>query len=210
MRARAIQMIPLIRKNVDVFMEVVAKKCYDSRAGNQIGTLLAGAWCLENDSVASPEVAKEFSERHDWTDSGIEVEFDEMKVFNIIVQSLVPIIEDSKTVVRTVLQLVGLAFGRTDFDLSAPDELFPSIRISKGAANDTLMKYGMKVVDNIFFICTGSQHVEKMLVGTPYKDNWSKLIQRIVGAGVSCCRIDGRSQRAIAIPMSVIFEDEEK
>ena len=208
LRARAIHSIPIIKKNINVFGEAVATKLCDNRIGNQVGTLLAGAYCLTTDRVASLEEAVTFINDKDWSDAGALIEGDELKCFNTIVQTLVPIIEDSKTIHRQVLQLIGIACGRTDFVASSKDELFPQALVSPGMANDTLMKYGMKVLNKKLYLSGISTAIEDILKGSPYRDNWKRLLIRIEGAEHGSVRIYDQSSHAIVIPMENIFEEE--
>lgn len=64
--ARALVLLPTILKNVEVFTRVAAKFFGSQREGDQFGTMLAGAWSLCSDAVATDEAAMKLIERYDW------------------------------------------------------------------------------------------------------------------------------------------------
>ncbi len=66
MLARALVMLPKILKNVEVFTRVAAKCFGSQREGDQFGTMMAGAWSLCSDEVATDEQAEKMISRYDW------------------------------------------------------------------------------------------------------------------------------------------------
>lgn len=64
--ARALGMLPTILKNVDVFTRAAAKFFGSQREGDQFGTMMAGAWSLCSDEVATEEQAEKMINRYDW------------------------------------------------------------------------------------------------------------------------------------------------
>lgn len=64
--ARALVLLPTILKNVEVFTRVAAKFFGSQREGDQFGTMLAGAWSLCSDAIATDEAAMKLIERYEW------------------------------------------------------------------------------------------------------------------------------------------------
>lgn len=64
--ARALVMLPTILKNVDVFTRAAARFFGSQREGDQFGTMMAGAWSLCSDEVATDEQADKMMSRYDW------------------------------------------------------------------------------------------------------------------------------------------------
>lgn len=64
--ARALILMPIIHQNVTVFGRAAAKFFGSQREGDQFGTMIAGAWSLTNDTVATEEQAKAMIESFTW------------------------------------------------------------------------------------------------------------------------------------------------
>lgn len=68
LRARAIHLAREIRDNAKIFASVVSKKIGDSRAGDQIGALLAGAFALKSSRMVDIQFATDWVDKQDWSD----------------------------------------------------------------------------------------------------------------------------------------------
>ena len=56
-------LVPVILKNAETFSQAAAAVLSDQRAGDQIGTLMAGAYSLTSDGEISYDAALEFVRR---------------------------------------------------------------------------------------------------------------------------------------------------
>src|SRR5690606_14003540 len=68
LQARAVSLIPTIRHNSRVFAEAAALSVGSRRFGDQIGTLLAGAYALQNRGEVTPAAARAFVDAQQWDD----------------------------------------------------------------------------------------------------------------------------------------------
>jgi putative DNA primase/helicase len=120
LQARTIALIPTIRANVRIFTRAAAEAFDSQRLGDQYGTLLAGAWSLQSSQVATPDQAWQLIEQNNWEPYSQSVEIpDEKRCLQRILQYQIRA-EGSKTVTRTVGELVDVALHHsTDIDVTA-------------------------------------------------------------------------------------------
>jgi putative DNA primase/helicase len=120
LQARTIALIPTIRASVRIFTRAAAEAFDSQRLGDQYGTLLAGAWSLQSSEVATPDQAWQLIEQNNWEPYSQAVEIpDEKRCLQRILQYQIRA-EGSKTVTRTVGELVDVALHHsTDIDVTA-------------------------------------------------------------------------------------------
>src|SRR5688572_27534113 len=67
--ARSVWLMPVILDNAKTFSKAVAVHLGSSRIGDQIGTLLAGAFSQISDKRVSPEAARKWVQEQEWGDA---------------------------------------------------------------------------------------------------------------------------------------------
>lgn len=187
---RSIDMAPVIMESIDVFTEAAATFFGTAREGDQIGALLAGAWCLVNDRLPTPEEALAEIRRYDWGDyqEGKAEEQDDL------VATLMgrPVIRHGGA--RTsVGKLVARAAGYTVDEL----EILPS------GADSELHNFGMKVKDNYLWFHPKNAELLKLMRETKYSSDLRGRLKRIEGASTKDgIRIGEAATSGILIPVS--------
>ncbi|EAU9316235.1 hypothetical protein U9S86_004552 [Salmonella enterica] len=63
---RGMNMLPTIQATIAIFSQVATRFFNSQRSGDQIGTLLAGAWCFTHDEVPDASACQEMIERFEW------------------------------------------------------------------------------------------------------------------------------------------------
>lgn len=181
LQARAIRMIPVIRHNAQVFAEAAALALKDRRMGDQIGTLLAGAYGLHSTGVISREKAVEWIERQNWDEITETTEGnDESMCLRHILSHIVRVETAMHGVKsRSVAELIAKAAAlpnTKDFEASVEE------------CKSTLLRMGIMVCerqqDNAKVIRIASSHREmkRVLQDTAWCESYPRTLQRIQGA----------------------------
>jgi len=204
-RARSISLIPVIRKNALVFGKAIAEKLSNQRLGDQLGTLLAGAYTLYSDNEISIEKARAWVEEQDWAEQiEAEKESDEKRCLSTILQQLIPVIEDGRRIDKSIIELVH----------EAKSEIDPSIFLDKKIeeAQKSLLRIGIRVRHDDIVISNSHEGIKRIMGDGPFAKNWGRLLERLPGTVrlASARFIDGIITRAVAIPMNLVIQKEEE
>ena len=74
-----------------------------------------------------------------------------------------------------------------------------------------LGRHGMTVKDDFFYVSSKHQGVGKILKNSPWEKEWSRVLNRIEGAGdVAQVRFRYSRGRGSAIPLKEVFIEEDK
>ena len=184
LRARAFHRLPLILESVEVFREQAADFFGNQRAGDQIGTLLAGAYCLGSDGKIQPAKALEYIKAQDWGEviKEEEQEEDHDQLLRHILQHVVRVNTPADGALdRTIAQLVGIGFSE-----------FSPTSLNKRVARDALSVFGIFLGDHPtrreLFISPKHRGIERILYGTPWGVNYSRVLLRIPGVNQTAPR----------------------
>ncbi len=201
LRARAIHLIPTIVRNAQTFSRAAAGFFGDQRVGDQIGTLLAGAYVLRSDEEITDSAAKEWIAERDWSEQSVlDAEPDEMRCLNRLLQSVVAVTEDGTRKDRTIGKLVAIVAGRDE-------ELDTTREVNRADAGATLARYGMRATDEELVVSNSHEGLRKLLRDSPWTNNWREILRRLEGtsAKTSFRFGSGTITRAIGIPLDLIF-----
>ena len=210
-RSRAISLIPIIRKNVDIFSKVCSEAFGSQREGDQIGTLLAGAYSLTSQKLMNEDAARDWVAKQDWNRVGNDNnplrDSDEIDCLNTILTSKIKYYEeghmDDRLVIELVEQYTKLRPGTVNSFLIEHAELGKNI-------STTLSRNGIKINKDSIVISNSSTHIKKMLETTQFASKWGTILQRIKGAdSVGSTRFFGITTRATRIPFSAFIDDGE-
>ncbi|MFC1551533.1 hypothetical protein ACFL6P_03095 [Candidatus Latescibacterota bacterium] len=213
MRARSIKMIPVIRKNISIFSQAVASVFGGNmRAGDQLGTLLAGAYSLSSDSVIDYQEALKWVEEQDWSEQQADdIETDEVRCLNKILQHILIVNQDGRRFERSVVNLLALAGDISDSDKQSWEE--DDAEISQNDANATLARNGIRIHHKTKDVLISNSHegIRKILHDTPWARGWNRFLKRCDGAiEYNGVRFEsGTRTRAVSIPIKLIFAEEE-
>lgn len=171
LQARTIELIPVIRESVRVFIKAAADAFDSQRLGDQYGTLLAGAWSLGSRDVPTREQAWDLIERNDWTSYSQSVEVpDEQRCLEHILQHQFRV-EADRVVTRTVGELADIAqHHTTDAHVTATE------------AQAVLGRNGIKAEDGELIVSNTAKAIAIILRDTAWANCWSTVLARLPGA----------------------------
>lgn len=178
MQARAVRMIPVIRQNAKVFAEAAALALKDRRMGDQIGTLLAGAYGLHSTGPISREKAVEWINRQNWDEVNEVAEGrDEQTCLKHILAHIVKVETANAGVKsRNVGDLIARAADKTsDYEILRDDADSALVRIGIMVAKRT---DGTPVVR----FANSHRELKRLLVDTSWAESYSRTLQRLPGA----------------------------
>jgi len=206
-RSRAISMIPVIRKNAEVFSRAAAIIFNEQRLGDQMGALLSGAYSLFNDSEISFEDAKTWIEKHEWKDKQAEEDADEQRCLYHILQHIIIVNDSGKRLERSIMRLITYV---SEIRIGQSEE-FDSV--TQTLAKDTLAMHGLKINTDktILYISNSHRGIANILKDTVWSVGWYRILARIKGAvEKTSCRFEyAMRTRAVGIPLNIIFDKEE-
>ena len=194
--ARSIKMIPVIRQNARVFGVAIAAHLSDQGAGDQLGTLLAGAYSLFSDAAITAEEAAKWIRDQDakgaWADQRIQTDdTDESQCLAHIRQHVLRAQAKFGTVERSVAELVDVSAGR------ATDEV-----LSDRQASESLGRVGLRGDPDGMVISVSHSGLKSILRGTPWERNWARTLRRLPDANAKDwgVRFGAEKTRGIEIP----------
>jgi len=176
LRTRAFTRMGMIIETISIFREQAADHFGNQRAGDQIGTLLAGAYCLGSNGQISPQKALEYIKTQNWDDviKEDEQEEDHDQLLRHITQHVVMVTTPADgTQRRTIAQLIETGFS----DVS-------SSSLNKRVSRDALSVYGIFLGDDLrknVYISQRHLQIERILYGTPWSVNYARILLRIPG-----------------------------
>lgn len=170
---RSFAMLPVIRENAKVFKKAVTAKLNEPRLGDQLGTLCAGAYSLENTGVVTYDDAMKWVEMQDWTRAAPSDEHkDHERCFGYIMQHKVRMVSNGNNQEFSIGELVATAMKEQ-----------PQLDGSLGDRERVLRGYGIRLdrERKVIMIANSDAELEKVMRGTPYM-TWSRLLLRLDGA----------------------------
>lgn len=195
-RARAYQLMPVIRANAKTFARAVAEVLGSQRLGDQVGTLIAGACAYYRSNEISLDDARKWVTDMDFSDAKeAEQVSDEESCLQRILQSQVRFDSERGQLARSLGEVVDAASGSDHIGgLTAID------------ANDILKRYGLMIDGSFLVVANKHAELEKLLKDTPWGSGWRRILGRIDGATSTpeAVRFAGTRSRAVSIPLKFI------
>lgn len=199
LRARTVKLLPVIIKNAQTFSDAVAFELGEQRAGDQLGTLLAGAYSLASENVISYEAACKWVKEKDWSEEkSAETYRDEVALFAYLMEQITRIETQIGSIERNIGELVRLTAGTGDHV------------ITPEMGQDRLKRLGFKVEPNFVLISNTSDWIKKALANTQWSKNHNKILQRLPGSElVTSARFgSGYPTKAVKIPLALIMGED--
>ena len=201
--ARAVALLPIIRRNAETFARAVSIHLGTRRLGDQLGTLLAGAYALHSDKAIGDAEAEAFIRRERW-DSEVEQasDRDEDKLLTVITQSRVAVTQGTR-IEATVGRLIAAVAHPSDREA-----------ITAETADRELKQMGIRferAPEAGIWVSSSHPALRRLLAGTPWASSWSRSLSRLPGASVAqrAKRFAfGHQARAVWIPW-IVLEPEE-
>lgn len=192
-RSRTYHAIPAIRKNAKIMAQAVAEELGSQRMGDQIGTLLAGAYSLISTGLLTLQDAKDYIKGMDFNDAAEAEEVsDELNCINAILQRQIKI------------EYTG--FGSSNKSIG---ELIDQIHASSEpstAEHESLSRHGVRVEGNFLWVANTHSELSKTLRDTPWGSGHRRMLLRISGAqaGEKTAKFAGSGSRYVSIPIESI------
>ncbi|HEF4735532.1 toprim domain-containing protein [Burkholderia multivorans] len=192
---RSIDMAPVIMESIDVFTEAAATFFGTAREGDQIGALLAGAWCLVNDRLPTPDEALAEIKRYDWGDyqEGKAEEQDDL-----IATLMGRPITRQGGMRTSVGKLIARAAGYS------VDEL----EIDPAVADSELHNFGMKVQGDRLLVHPRNPELVKLMRETKFASDLRGRLKRIEGTDTGSgggIRIGEANTNGLRIPLLALL-----
>jgi putative DNA primase/helicase len=217
--ARSVRLMHVIRANAATFKLAVMEKLGNSRAGDQLGTLLAGAVSLHSDRAITLEEAKAYLERKE-TDEGwdwghataADAMKDEERLLARLMQQKLRYEGDGRAVDRTVAELIAMAHteshkGPQDVKNPEPAALLKRNGIAFAAEFwDT-----DRPMDDGVWISNTHESITSWLKDTPWSTGWNRALRRLPGAvssdkkSIKFTKFD--KTKAVFVPLSMLGDD---
>lgn len=195
LQARAVSLIPIIRKNAITFAEAAAMVAKTRRFGDQVGTLLAGAYALHSGQLIDPGEAARWIEAQDWSEQTQDQDVsDKVDCLSYIASQVVRVQDNrDRPADRTIGELVRaivLAVNNTD--------IYPK------DAHDALGRCGIKIEDGYLYVAQSHRYLEKALAETPWESSYGRTLLRLEGAKRShgAVYFAGVRKRAVLVPVT--------
>jgi len=195
--SRALNMLPVIRQNIERFRRICAKHFGTQRDGDQYGTLLAGCWSLMYSTQASDYDVIEMLSKYDFQEHTEDNDQDDaMRALEAILSSKI----------RTV--------GGTEFsvyELIRDSSIGHSGGVDERTARQTLTRHGIRVEPSVgeIWFGTASSALQKLVSDKSFVTDLRGQLLRVPGAK----RLDGpkkmsgTAMRCISVPLDPIIKD---
>lgn len=197
---RSLDLLPVTLKNIDIFAEVAGLKFGSQRDGDQYGTLMAGAWSLTHDGIATPEEARAWLDQYDWSEYLENADTEEsVKALSALLESQIRL---GGGVTVNVYELVKRASGAN----------VPALAIDVEQADAALQRHGMKIRGDRLLLSNNSQELRRLVAGTPYEADLRGQLLRVKGAdryNNRTQKFNGIDSKCISLPLSEILEEDD-
>ena len=196
---RSVDLLPVTMQNIAVFTRAAAEKFGSQRDGDQYGTLMAGAWSLQSDALATPKQAREMLDAYDWDDHMEHAETDESQMaLGALMGAMVSLQGGAKC---TIHELVMLACGRP---VPGAPELTPT---EAGAA---LKRLGLKAEGGSLLLANRMlPPLEEIMRHSQFAADLRGQLLRLPGAAryPKVIRFGGALDRGYSIPLQPLLDE---
>jgi hypothetical protein len=183
--SRTATLLPEVIKCIDVFTEQATKIVGTRRDGDQVGTLMAGAWMVEHDKAATAQEAFSMLGEigvMEYFSSPIEKNDHERMMDEILCHRIV-VSDNNERETVSVAQALSYWFAMKGVTQIAfvDDAKFPGGTIE--SIQRTLEQFGVKPSCHAktakVNIAAGHSGIRKILERSPWRDNYDSLIRRL-------------------------------
>lgn len=196
--ARSVRLLPVIRANAEVFKAALNVHLGSNRVGDQVGTLLAGAYSLHSVNQITPEQALTYVRRQEWdavAPPAALMETDEQKLLTRLTQTKIRINGGEEP---TIERLIRAAWGLEE------DWRQPAV------AERELRAVGLRSDPTGLWVSNTHPALARLLYGTPWSASWARTLARVPGAESSPRTLkfgSMSSTRAVFLPRSALEGD---
>lgn len=198
-RARVFDRAPEILQAIDVFVAAASEKFEDQRLGDQIGTLMGGAWGLGRDRLPTLEEARAELDARDWSDqTQIQAEHsDEEGCLAYVMTTMLPV-ETPTWRGRVSVHDLALKAGGDQLALGDLDGV-----VTADSAVRALGNAGLRVQDGRLLIQNSHPELARIMAHSPYPTNWGAVLARLGNATKTPTpvRVLGNQSRGVLVPL---------
>jgi putative DNA primase/helicase len=188
-RGRVLSKVREMMESVRIFRALGARVLQDTRAGDQTGTLLAGAWMTFNDQPPTEKQAEAFMDSMQWGDVvPTEADTDHSKCLKAFLAHRIDFEDQGHRMMETVGRLIERAL-----DTNIPVE-------SSTSARRGLEQHGVKIDGPGIFVAKHHRGVAAIFRGTVFIDKWDTHFLRIAGAQLGELRFNGPRYKGVYLP----------
>ena len=203
---RTLRLLPIIRYNAETFAQAIARSGSSRRAGDTLGVLLAGAWSLRSNLVATAAQADDFiGQKGGWVKSALsrnETEAEWKRAIGHLVQQMIRITNgNGRSEDVPVGELIAVATGQT----AANHPIQPSDAVT------SLTRSGIKVQfdGNVRFVAIAntSSVVAGWFSRTAWAAGWLATLARAPGTRPSgkTVAFGAHRSRALILPIACVL-----
>lgn len=195
--SRTLSLMPVILKNARTFTRAAAATLDSQSIGDQVGSLLAGAYSLHSAGEITFDDAVKWIKDRDWSEEKESVDSDEKGLLNILMEQLTQVDSfNGHRVERTIGELVAIV---------SRDKLDGDV--GWVTAENRLRRIGFKADREWLIISNTSETIKNMLSRTGFAKNHSKVLQRIPGSKPTKPGYfaEGSGSRGVAIPITEVL-----
>jgi putative DNA primase/helicase len=176
--ARTMSIFPEVLKAINIFCEQATELLGTRREGDQIGTMIAGAYMIEHEESPSAAEARSFLEGFDFIKSGdenaVDKEDEELCLDQILSYKIQ--VHEKRYTIGTWLKYYFFKSGSM-YNLS---EEFDDINDTSAAAvKRELEEYGIKPIKEQIYIAVGHPAIRTMLRETPWQNTYHNILGRL-------------------------------
>jgi putative DNA primase/helicase len=175
-RSRSLQFAKILRANCETFSQVAVEFTGDKRSADQIGTLLAGAFSLTSTKEITPEAAKEWMSKQDWTGfQSDDVDNDENQCFAHLFSAILRYEADGRGASRSVDEIIR--------EIKAiPDHAADAELGRRRELKDVLIRHGLRLSDGRLYVANRHAQLERVFADTPWAGaKWRQQLERMPG-----------------------------
>lgn len=198
LQSRTIGLLPVILKNAKTFASAATHVLGNTRTGDQLGSMLAGAYSLSSTKEISLEDALAWVESKDWNEErGLELTKDEYQLFARIMGHVTKVEGQYGAVERSVGELILTASYKMDM-----------LYVSADTAKDKLRRLGVLVVNDEIYISNTAEGIKNIVRGTSWEKNHHTVLARLKDAKKIAQRSygPGGQSRGISLPLSMLLD----
>lgn len=185
--SRTLQIWPEVEKCIKVMVTVCSELLGTRREGDQIGTLLAGAYMIDHDKAPIASEASEWVKALDIDNisSDKHTKLDEELVIDEILSHKIRIVENVNTYELSISNLLIYWFMKNDVAMGI-DSSLSDLNYGVNQIKISLTEYGILPVKrkNKIYIQIAKSHpkIKEILKNTPWQDNYTDFLKRLL-----CC-----------------------
>lgn len=196
LHSRTFKLLPVIIKNAKTFALAVEQEIGTRRVGDQLGSLLAGAYSLISSKEVTLEKAKEWVKSKDWSEEkGLEQTKDENQLLMRLLSHVTFVDGQFGKIDRSIGEMISFVSGRLS-----------DVQQTAISTEGRLKRLGIIIKNDRIIIANTSSEIAHIIKDTSWSSNYNKILERIPGAEKVESRTfaPGLRSRGVSLPLDLI------